>query len=258
MKSIIMVGAGNLATQLGLALVEVGFPIVQVFSRTKESAQDLADKLNSEAITDINSLRNDADVYIFSVKDSVLCQLIPNVCRGKKDRLFLHTAGSMPLDCFKGFANRYGVFYPMQTFSKSRKVNFKEIPIFIEGSTNDTVQEIRDIASSISDYVISLSTNDRQYLHLAAVWACNFVNYCYSVAANILESKDIPFNVIIPLINETTQKVHDINPKDAQTGPAVRWDKNIIEKQMNLMSSFPSKQAIYGMISKDIHEQNKQ
>ena len=83
-----MVGAGNLATQLGLALAEVGFPIVQVFSRTKESAQDLADKLNSEAITDINSLRNDADVYIFSVKDSVLCQLIPNVCRGKKDRLF--------------------------------------------------------------------------------------------------------------------------------------------------------------------------
>ena len=146
----------------------------------------------------------------------------------------------------------------MQTFSKSRKVNFKEIPIFIEGSTNDTVQEIRDIASSISDYVISLSTNDRQYLHLAAVWACNFVNYCYSVAADILENKDIPFNVIIPLINETTQKVHDINPKDAQTGPAVRWDKNIIEKQMNLMSLFPSKQAIYGMISKDIHEQNKQ
>lgn len=136
-----MVGAGNLATQLGLALAEVGFPIVQVFSRTKESAQDLADKLNSEAITDINSLRNDADVYIFSVKDSVLCQLIPNVCRGKKDKLFLHTAGSMPLDCFKGFANRYGVFYPMQTFSKSRKVNFKEIPIFIEGSANDTVQE---------------------------------------------------------------------------------------------------------------------
>ena len=108
------------------------------------------------------------------------------------------------------------------------------------------------------DYVISLSTNDRQYLHLAAVWACNFVNYCYSVAADILENKDIPFNVIIPLINETTQKVHDINPKDAQTGSAVRWDKNIIEKQMNLMSSFPSKQAIYGMISKDIHEQNKQ
>ena len=257
MKHITLIGAGNLATQLGQALVQAGFKIDQVFSRTEKSACELAKKLGAEPLTCLNSLRDAADVYIFSVKDSVLCQLIMQVCKGREDKLFLHTAGSMSIDCFKDSVQRYGVFYPMQTFSKTRDVSFEDIPIFIEGSSEEVQENIRTLAAIITKRVIPLDSENRKYLHLAAVWACNFSNYCYSVAADILGEHGIPFDVMLPLIDETTKKIHAMNPKEAQTGPAVRWDQNVIDQQMLLMKSHPNWQAIYEVLSNNIHANDK-
>ena len=257
MKRITLIGAGRLATQLGRALFDAGFIINQVFSRTEESARVLAERLNAEALTNLDGLRNDADAYIISVKDSALCQLIPQVCEGRGDKLFLHTAGSMSIDCFKGFANRYGVFYPMQTFSKTRDVSFEDIPIFIEGSSEEVQENIRTLATIITKRVIPLDSENRKYLHLAAVWACNFSNYCYSVAADILGEHGIPFDIMLPLIDETTKKIHAMNPKEAQTGPAVRWDQNVIDQQMLLMKSHSNWQAIYEVLSDNIHANDK-
>ena len=257
MKHITLIGAGNLATQLGQALVKAGFKIDQVFSRTEKSACVLAKKLGAEPLTCLNSLRDDADVYIFSVKDSVLCQLIMQVCKGREDKLFLHTAGSMSIDCFKDSAQRYGVFYPMQTFSKTKNVSFENIPIFIEGNSEAVEEDIRTLAESIAKRVIPLSSEKRKYLHLAAVWACNFTNHCYSIASDILSEQGIPFDVMLPLIDETANKIHTMSPLQAQTGPAVRWDQNVIDKQMALMESHPSLQAIYERLSNDIHSHNK-
>lgn len=253
MMKVTLIGAGNLATQLGKSLKKDGVIISQVYSRTEDSARTLGELLEAEWLTDIKALRDEADIYIFSVKDSVLCELISEVCNGRGDKLFLHTAGSMPMSCFEGKALHYGVFYPMQTFSKSKDVDFERIPVFIEGNSIETEDVIRSLANKLTQRVIRLSSADRKYLHLAAVWACNFTNYCYTVASDILSEHGIPFDVMLPLINETTEKIQKISPKEAQTGPAVREDRNVMSKQLELMNGKENLQELYQMLSKGIN-----
>jgi len=253
MMKVTLIGAGNLATQLGKSLKKAGVIISQVYSRTEDSARTLAELLEAEWLTDIKALRDEADIYIFSVKDSVLCELISEVCKSRGDKLFLHTAGSMSMSCFEGKALRYGVFYPMQTFSKTKDVDFERIPVFIEGNSIETEDVIRSLANKLTQRVIRLSSADRKYLHLAAVWACNFTNYCYTVASDILGEHGIPFDVMLPLINETTEKIQKISPKEAQTGPAVRGDRNVMSKQLELMNGKEDLQELYKMLSKGIN-----
>lgn len=253
MMKVTLIGAGNLATQLGKSLKKAGVIISQVYSRTEDSARTLGELLEAEWLTDIKALRDEADIYIFSVKDSVLCELISEVCKSRGDKLFLHTAGSMPMSCFEGKALRYGVFYPMQTFSKTKDVDFERIPVFIESNSVETEDVIRSLANKLTQRVIRLSSADRKYLHLAAVWACNFTNYCYTVASDILGEHGIPFDVMLPLINETTEKIQKISPKEAQTGPAVRGDRNVMSKQLELMNGKEDLQELYRMLSKGIN-----
>ena len=253
MMKVTLIGAGNLATQLGKSLKKAGVIISQVYSRTEDSARTLGELLEAEWLTDIKALRDEADIYIFSVKDSVLCELISEVCKGRGDKLFLHTAGSMPMSCFEGKALRYGVFYPMQTFSKTKDVDFERIPVFIESNSIETEDVIRSLANKLTQRVIRLSSVDRKYLHLAAVWTCNFTNYCYTVASDILGEHGIPFDVMLPLINETTEKIQKISPKEAQTGPAVRGDRNVMSKQLELMNGKEDLQELYKMLSKGIN-----
>jgi len=253
MMKVTLIGAGNLATQLGKSLKKAGVIISQVYSRTEDSARTLGELLEAEWLTDIKALHDEADIYIFSVKDSVLCELISEVCKGRGDKLFLHTAGSMPMSCFEGKALHYGVFYPMQTFSKAKDVDFERIPVFIEGNSIETEDVIKSLANKLSQRVLRLSSADRKYLHLAAVWACNFTNYCYAVASDILSEHGIPFDVMLPLIIETTEKIQKISPKEAQTGPAVRRDRNVMSKQLELMNGKEDLQELYQMLSKGIN-----
>lgn len=254
---IVMIGAGNLATNLGSALLEAGHDFIQVYSRTIESAQSLATKLGGAPTTDLNALNRDADVYIFAVKDSVLGELIPTVCKGREQKVFLHTAGSMPLDVFKGMALHYGVLYPMQTFSKSKQMDFKEVPVFIETNDVFAAEKIVRMAESITDRIYSLSSEDRKYLHLAAVFACNFANHCYSMAADILDRRNIPFDVLLPLIDETARKVHELPPDEAQTGPAVRFDENVIRSQSMMLKDNPLMKDLYERMSVSINRKAK-
>ena len=250
---IVLIGAGNLATHLGKALHAAGHDMVQVFSRTMQSAEPLASLLDAEPLTDMAQVRDDADVYIFSVKDSALEQLISRLCGGEK-KVFLHTAGSMPMSVFGGKALHYGVLYPMQTFSKQREVDFSIIPCFIEANDEFAQKQIEGLAVQISHRVYQLSSEDRRYLHLSAVFACNFANHCYAVSQELLQQHGIPFDVMLPLIDETAAKVHGMTPKDAQTGPAVRYDENVIGKQIQLLENQPYFQKIYDCMSKSIHE----
>ena len=250
---IVLIGAGNLATHLGKALHAAGHDMVQVFSRTMQSAETLASLLDAEPLTDMAQVRDDADVYIFSVKDSALEQLISRLCGGEK-KVFLHTAGSMPMSVFGGKALHYGVLYPMQTFSKQREVDFSIIPCFIEANDEFAQKQIEGLAVQISHRVYQLSSEDRRYLHLSAVFACNFANHCYAVSQELLQQHGIPFDVMLPLIDETAAKVQGMTPKDAQTGPAVRYDENVIGKQIQLLENQPYFQKIYDCMSKSIHE----
>lgn len=250
---IVLIGAGNLATHLGKALHAAGHDMIQVFSRTMQSAETLASLLDAEPLTDMAQVRDDADVYIFSVKDSALEQLISQLCGGEK-KVFLHTAGSMPMSVFRGKALHYGVLYPMQTFSKQREVDFSIIPCFIEANDEFALKQIEGLAGQISHRVYQLSSEDRKYLHLSAVFACNFANHCYAASQKLLQQHGIPFDVMIPLIDETAAKVHGMTPKEAQTGPAVRYDENVIGKQIQLLENQPYFQKIYDCMSKSIHE----
>lgn len=273
---IVLIGAGNLATHLGKALHAAGHDMVQVFSRTMQSAETLASLMDAEPLTDIAQVRDDADVYIFSVKDSALVQLVAQLCRheadglgedgavnalrkakkGEHERVFLHTAGSMPMSVFKGMAQHYGVLYPMQTFSKQREVDFSIIPCFVEANDEFAQKQIEGLAREISGRVYQLSSEDRKYLHLSAVFACNFANHCYAISQELLEEHGIPFDVMLPLINETAAKVHEMKPKDAQTGPAVRYDENVIGKQSKLLENHPHFKKVYDSMSKSIHGLN--
>ena len=251
---ITLIGAGRLATHLGKALKEAGHDILQVYSRTMESASQLASALDASATDNLARVGNGADVYILSVKDSVLTSLIPTLCKGREDKVFLHTAGSMPMDVFADAATHYGVFYPMQTFSKEKAVCFRDIPCFVEWTDSLAHDAVQSLAESVSNCVYPLSSADRKYLHLSAVFACNFVNHCYAVSEDILASHHIPFSVMLPLIDETARKVHELSPRKAQTGPAVRFDENVINKQALLLQDEPLLQDIYTNMSKHIFE----
>lgn len=250
---IVMIGAGNLATNLGKALFDAGNDIVQVFSRTQEAASTLAAMVGGSPTTNLEDVNKEADVYILSVKDSVLADIIPMLCKGREEKVFLHTAGSVPMDVFKGMARHYGVLYPMQTFSKSKILDFSYIPCFVEGNDEQAFEMARGLADRISEHVYLLGSAERKHLHLAAVFACNFVNHCYEISSEILEKHGLPFEIMLPLIEETAHKVHGMAPKDAQTGPAVRYDQNIIRAQSELLRDNPMFKQIYESMSLSIH-----
>ena len=253
MLNVTLIGAGNLMTNLAPALAAVsGVYIRQVWSRTEASANVLAEKLGVVSTTDLAALA-DADVFIMAVKDSALETLIPVLTSQHPDAVFLHTAGSMPLSVFDGFAHHYGVLYPMQTFSKDKTVDFKKIPVFFDANDEKASETVRQLSEAISNHVYELSSDKRRYLHLAAVFACNFVNHCYHLSACVLESQGIPFSVMLPLIDETARKVHQLSPHDAQTGPAVRYDENVINRQIALIDDENTRQ-IYKLLSQSIHD----
>lgn len=251
------IGAGNLATHLAKALYFAGHDIIEVYSRTMESASALASIVEASPTDNVETLGRDADIYILALKDSVLSDIIPPLCHGREDAVFAHTAGSVSIDVFKGYARRYGVIYPMQTFSKSRYVDFSVIPVFLEASDTDTLHTLESLATSVSDDVRLLDSPSRRYLHLAAVFACNFANHCYALAADMVEKSGMTFDCLLPLIDETARKVHQLPPHKAQTGPAVRFDRNVIDAQSHMLDSSPIAQQIYNIMSESIHQKSK-
>lgn len=250
---IVLVGAGNLATQLGRSLAGHGYDIAQIYSRTEASAETLGAVLQVPFVTSVGEICTDADLYIVAVKDSALPELIPQLVNGREHALFVHTAGSLPMDIWKHHALRYGVFYPMQTFSKQRQVEFDSIPIFIEAQNEADCRRLKKLASVLSSKVYDADSSQRRALHLSAVFACNFTNYMYSVCEHLLAEAGLPFDTMLPLIDETAAKVHELLPSQAQTGPAVRYDTNVISKHLEALAAHPEWQELYGKISKNIY-----
>lgn len=248
---VVFIGAGNVATHLAGGLYKQSFEIVQVYSRTLESAKELADKVNASPITDINHIITDAYLYIFSVKDSVLSDLIGQMPQTKG--IWVHTAGSIPIAVFLGKTSEYGVIYPFQTFSKNRDIDLTDVPVFIEANSQDVLRNLYKVSRHLSEKVIDLPSDKRKYVHLTGVFACNFVNHLYKISNDILENQGIPFDLALPLIEETCAKVHELSPMEAQTGPAVRYDKNVIDKHLAMIEDESIKE-IYKLISQNIHD----
>lgn len=142
----------------------------------------------------------------------------------------------------------------MQTFSKQREVNFEEVPFFVEANSQEDAELLKAIAGTLSEKVYEVTSEQRKSLHLAAVFTCNFTNHMYALAAELLDKYHLPFEVMLPLIDETARKVHELAPHDAQTGPAVRYDENVINHHLTMLEDTPKLQEIYKLISKSIHE----
>ena len=204
--NIVIIGSGILATQLSLALSDAGQHILQVYSRAEEHACELAEKIGCRYTANIDDSTEKADVYIISLKDDGISNIAEKVGKKAKKGLLVHTAGSINMDVLKGNTQHYGVLYPMQTFSKNRRVDFKPIPCFLEASDEETLKTIRQLGESVSDHVVLADSAQRKKIHLAAVLACIFTNHCYRLAEKVLQEEQIDFNLFLPLIDETAKK----------------------------------------------------
>lgn len=244
---VVMLGSGNVATSLAMALKD-NCEVVQIYSRSIDNARELAQKVDCEAINDMKKLDKKGDIYIISVKDDAIASVIgatPN-----NGALWLHTSGSTPIEVFKGKRERYGVFYPMQSFSKSRIVDMSEVHIFIEGNSDKATREINDFASCLSENVHKATSQERQQLHVAAVFACNFANHMFTLASEVLHEAGLPFDAMLPLIKSTIAKLDHMTPQASQTGPAARGDTKIIEKHLSSLNG--DKREIYRILSESI------
>ena len=245
MLKITLIGSGNLGTQLGLSLVKNGYQVVQVFSKSIESAITLAEKLNSKATNDLNQLI-DTDLAIIAVNDDNILKVSQLVHFPQ-----VHTSGTVSM---KDLNQNYpvGVFYPLQTFSKNTNVTFDEIPICIEASNKSFLHQIEEIANGISNKVYIMNEEKRGKLHLSAVIACNFSNLMYQCANEICDDNDIPFEILHKLILETAQKIEKSSPKKAQTGPAKRVDKTTINKHLEQLKDKAELLEIYNILTNNI------
>ena len=251
---IALIGAGNVATCLGPRLKEAGHEITAVYSRTVESARALADRLGVTYTTDLKAVP-ESDAAIVMLKDDALNELAPVIADSLKGSLLLHTAGSVPMDIWRcDGALQYGVLYPMQTFSKESSIDWNQVPLFIEGSSAPVLESIRQLALTISPDVTVLSSEGRKKLHLAAVFTCNFSNHMYAIAEQLLADEGVPFRVMLPLVRETARKVETMSPKDAQTGPAIRGDRKVIDEHLELLKDNPEYAQLYRLISTDINK----
>ncbi len=252
-ESIIVIGAGNLATQLALSVLEKGIRIKQVYSRKIESAKELAEKVKASFTNDLSQLIPDADLYVIAVKDSAIQEVLENLDL-EEERLIVHTAGSVPMSILEGFSNNYGVFYPLQTFSKSRKIDFSDIPICIESNHPFNFLKLEKLGERLSSSVNQINSDERKTLHLAAVFVNNFVNHFYAIGAEILHDKKLDFDLLKPLIRETAEKIQTLHPFDAQTGPAKRDDKAITGAQFKMLHGKPELQKLYSFVTESIFQ----
>jgi len=246
MKNIILLGSGNVATHLGIALKNSNFAILQVYSKSIKNAKALAKKLDTHFTNDLTKLKS-ADLIIVSVNDDAISSVLSQV----KNTAIVHTSGSVRLNVFKEKFSNYGVFYPLQTFNKEVDLNISDIPFCIEGNSLEFENQLIKIAKTLSNNVVKMNSQQRKKLHIAAVFACNFSNHMYSLADELLEKNDIDFKILLPLIKNTITNLEKNKPKEVQTGPAKRNDKDIIQEHIDTIKEKEIRE-LYQKISANI------
>ena len=235
-RTFFMAGAGNVAWHLSQVLKTAGFVPIGVYSLHKDKAETLANILQCNAYDSFNKVNEQACIFVISVKDDAITDVFEKAYAACPNSIFIHTAGSVSIDVFKNKAKSYGVLYPLQSFSIKRDLDFNNIPLFVEGNNENTTSLLCSIATKISKQPVTiLNSEQREKMHLAAVFASNFTNHCYACAKQLLEESGVNFCALLPLIDETCKKVHELSPEDAQTGPAVRYDKTVLSMQEKML-----------------------
>jgi len=248
-ETVSFVGSGNVATHLAVALKGAGVEVAEVFSENTENAKTFAIKLQCSIAESIQNFKMTSDLTILTVPDSKIVEvskLLPD-----SDSIVVHTSGITDISVLNG-REHYGVFYPLQTFSKERKVDISEVPFCIEANNENDFNLLMELAFKLSNNVKKVSSDQRKLLHLTAVMVNNFSNHMYHLAQEILENNNIDFDFLLPLIQETALKINDVHPAKAQTGPARRKDNSTIKEHLKMLNEFPEYQEIYKLLSEQI------
>ncbi|HKR06684.1 MAG TPA: Rossmann-like and DUF2520 domain-containing protein [Bacteroidia bacterium] len=252
---IVIIGTGNVATQLGIAFREAKHEIMQVYGRNKAHAKTLAKKLNTAFISDLKKINLQADIYLVAVSDSSIEAILKGLKLTKQ--LVAHTSGSISMNVFKKRFLNHGVFYPVQTISKNMPVDFKTTVICIEANNGPSQIKLHRLAQSISKETRLINSAQRRWLHLAAVFVNNFTNHLFHIGDDILTKNGLWPELLMPLINQTVNNLKDKTPSEVQTGPAVRRDKNTIDRHLKMLEKYPAYKKIYKDITQSIQQSGK-
>jgi predicted short-subunit dehydrogenase-like oxidoreductase (DUF2520 family) len=254
--SVSVIGSGNLAWHLIPALEKIGYEINEVYSKSEGYARALTDLLYQAKIqTNLDFSQSKSTLFIVAVSDSAVAEIANQIIL-PPNSIIVHTSGNTDISVFSKLGN-YGVFYPIQSFSKQRSLSFKNIPIALEASSDEVMQVLKNIADKLTQNYTLLNSVDRSHVHLAAVFACNFTNHMMSIAYDILDVQDINLNILAPLVRETVAKAMEANhPRNGQTGPAVRGDSNTIENHLKLLDKHPSFKKTYQLLTDAIQSQS--
>jgi predicted short-subunit dehydrogenase-like oxidoreductase (DUF2520 family) len=256
MIKVSIIGSGNVAQHLISAFISVQkssskIELVEAYTRKKESLLQLLD--NSQICTDIQQLK-EADLYIMAVSDDAIASLSEQLTF--KNKLVVHTSGSVSVDVIND-SNRKGVFYPLQSFTKNKTVDFNTIPICLEAENATDFQLLDTVAKLITSKVYAINSKQRRALHVAAVFVNNFTNHMYQIGNEICEENQIPFAILHPLITETAEKIASLSPGQSQTGPAIRNDEKTIAAHQAFLTD-ENKLMIYQIITKSIQNNGKE
>ena len=249
MISIALIGTGNVARHLFNAFNRCDeIKVVQVLGRNQKSLTYFGQY--SKISSSFDKLVP-ADIYIIAVSDDALPTVSQSITN--KNGIVVHTSGSVPMDALSNHERR-GVFYPLQTFSKDREIDFKKVPFCLEADQKEDLELLKRVAYLISGHVYEISSEQRKSLHLAAVFVNNFTNHLYQIGNSICEENKVPFDILKPLILETAHKIEDLSPYEAQTGPARRGDISTIEKHMEELVN-TNYMKIYELLSQSIEKE---
>ena len=227
MISVAIIGKGNVSHHL-----------FKAFSKAK--GIDVS-QINSRKLKNIPKV----DIVIIAVSDDAISEVSSNI----NDKLIVHTSGSVSLNSLKNKGNK-GVFYPLQSFSKDKNVDFNTIPFCLEAENEKDLKLLKKLAKSIGKKVYKVNSEQRKSLHVSAVFVNNFVNHLYKIGSDICNKQNVPFEILHPLIEETASKIAKLSPEEAQTGPAKRNDLQTIQKHIEMLTK--EQQEIYQLITKSI------
>jgi predicted short-subunit dehydrogenase-like oxidoreductase (DUF2520 family) len=251
---VVLIGSGNVATHMARASKAAGHTVKQIWSATFDHAVVLAEEVGAKPIHNLDEISAEADLIVISVKDDAIGDVVSQLVNVSS--MIVHTSGATDINALSSL-KRYGVIYPLQTFSKAKALDFGRIPLCIEAGNADDFALLKGFAESLSKAVYKVDSEKRRVLHLAAAFACNFVNQLYALSNDLLDQNELDFDLLRPLIEETAEKVQYLKPVEAQTGPAVRNDEKTLQAHLELLKGQPEMRVIYKTLSDSIKKSHQ-
>ena len=252
-QSVSIIGTGNVAHWFVYTLKKAGIKIHQIYGRDAKRCQILAESCGAEAINDLSKLKKNSDLYLFSIKDDSYEEVVSQI--PFELPLAALTSGTVSQRVLAPIASRFGTIYPCQTLNCGMDFSEVEVPLCVEGGDGETEALLLQLAAQLSEKTLILHEEERRQLHLAAVFACNFTNALYGVAFDLLKNAKIEPTVLLPLLQNSLKKLNTMTPEEAQTGPAVRGDKKVIEKHLSMIQD-PQQRAIYELLTEEIAQKS--